>query len=78
MSGEQAAPSRHYALTPGERSVLALVAQGYTDETIAECLVLTLDAVAQRIHRFSERTSLRGRRLVVWCKDHLACCIAKT
>lgn len=66
----------HVALTSAEHEVLALVALGLSDLEIAAHLNLSATAFTQRVHRICERTGLRGRRLVVWSKDHSACCVA--
>ncbi len=66
----------HQELTAAEREVLMLVAEGRTDAEIATALRLTTGTVAQRIHRFCDRTGIHGRLLVVWTKDHRDCCVA--
>ena len=65
-----------HEITPGERPVLALVAQGKSDLEIEAELGLTDAAVRSLVRRFRERTGLSGRALVVWCHQHRACCIS--
>jgi len=66
----------HQKPTAAEREILALIAEGQSDAAAAAALRLSTVAVGQRIHRFCDRTGIRGRRLVVWAREHRTCCIA--
>lgn len=66
----------HFEVSPSAVEVLVLVAERRSDADIATMLGLTQGTVAQRIHRFCDRTGIRGRRLVVWANEHRICCLA--
>lgn len=68
---------RHMKVTAAERAVLRLVANGLTDEEIAEQLTMKVRAVRATLHRFHERTGLVGRRAVAWAVNHRDCCLAE-
>jgi DNA-binding CsgD family transcriptional regulator len=54
-------------LTPREREVALLVADGLTDVAIAERLGLTLSTVGTYVQRVQRRLNLTGRtEIVVW------------
>lgn len=67
----------HIRVTPRERAVLRLVADGLTDEEIAERLGRKVRAVRATLHRFHERTDLGGRRTVAWAVTHRDCCLGE-
>jgi DNA-binding NarL/FixJ family response regulator len=58
-------------LTPRQREIVALIAQGYTNQRIADALVLTPGTVANHIQRILERLELRSRtQVAVWYAEH--------
>lgn len=67
----------HFAdVTPAEREVLRLVADGFCDKKIAEALGLKVETVQRRVERFYDRTGLSGRAAVVWAVTSVGCCLA--
>jgi DNA-binding CsgD family transcriptional regulator len=65
----------HFHATPVEAEGLRLVAEGRTDEQVAEILGKPVRAVRATLHRFHERTGLVGRRAMAWSGKHLDCCL---
>jgi DNA-binding NarL/FixJ family response regulator len=58
-------------LTPRQREIAALIALGYTNQRIADTLVLTPGTVANHIQHILERLDLRSRtQVAVWYADH--------
>ena len=51
-------------LTPREREVAALIADGRQNKEIAATLVITLATVKDHVHRILEKTQLRSRAAV--------------
>ena len=59
------------SLTPRERDVLALLAQGYDNSGIAKELELAEQTVRNYVSRLYEKTGLGSRvELVVWTLKH--------
>ena len=50
-----------FALTPREREVAALVAEGLSNKQIARKLQLTIGTVKHYVHQILEKTGLHGR-----------------
>jgi len=60
----QAGPS---TLTPRQLDIAQLIARGYTNQQIADCLVLTPGTVANHVQHILERLGLRSRtQVAVW------------
>jgi DNA-binding NarL/FixJ family response regulator len=54
-------------LTPRQREIAALIALGYTNQRIADALVLTPGTVANHVQHILERLDLRSRtQVAVW------------
>lgn len=64
-----------HRVAPKTAEVLALVAQGLTDDEIAAELQITPRAVRGRLERFYEKTDLQGRRAGAWAFRHQVCCL---
>jgi len=65
----------HHVASTAERAVIRLVADGLSDEEIAALLAFSVRTIETRIYRFSRRSGLRGRRLPLWSRQHLTCCL---
>lgn len=65
---------KHFELTPAEKEVLRLLAEGLSDEEMAAELGIELSSARSRLRGIYEKTGFSGRRVVAWAKDHLACC----
>ena len=53
------------SLTPRQREVLTLVADGYTDNEIARRLILSADTISNHVRRARERLNARSRAQAV-------------
>lgn len=61
----------HRLLTPRERQVLALVAQGHTDKEVAEMLSLSVRTVQNHLTAVRRKTGMRRRsELASWATRH--------
>ena len=66
---------QHIELSSSEASVLELIAAGMSDTEICSTLSIKFEALRSRLRRFSARTGLHGRALVVWSVSHRDCCL---
>ena len=65
----------HWGLSEPELDVLTYLADGFSNDKIADALGLSANPVESRLRRFRERTGLSGRALTVWAVENRECCI---
>ncbi len=64
-AGRQANASLLTPLTPRELEVLALLSKRYTNNEIAEALVISVETVASHLQHIGDKLGVRGRRTIV-------------
>ena len=61
LASQPAAPNRRDSLTPRELEVLALVNRDFSNQQIAEALVIELSTVKHHVHNILEKMQVRNR-----------------